>query len=340
MTMRDTTDVKSPAISSDGVEETTLRRVYHDMLRIRLVEEAIAARYGQQEMRCPTHLCTGQEAIAVGVCAALAREDYVMSGHRSHGHYLAKGGNLKAMLAEIYGKATGCSGGNGGSMHLVDLAVGFLGATPIVAATIPIAVGVALGSTMKGESRVTVIFFGDAAPEAGVFHESLSFAALKRLPVLFVCENNLYSVYSPLSVRQPAGRTIADLAAAHGLAASQGDGNDVVQVYQLAQQAVRQVRAGAGPAFLEFTTYRWREHCGPAYDNSLGYRPPGEFETWKQRCPLELLKRRLLREGLLSQRDQEEMTAQLQAEIEEAFTFARTSPMPDAGSLLEHVYAP
>ncbi|MBI4331624.1 MAG: thiamine pyrophosphate-dependent dehydrogenase E1 component subunit alpha, partial [Chloroflexi bacterium] len=180
------------------------KKLYYAMLRIRLVEERIAELYPEQQMRCPVHLCTGQEAIAAGVSAHLTSDDYALSNHRSHGHYLAKGGDLKAMMAEIYGRVTGCSRGKGGSMHLVDLAAGFLGATPIVGSTIPMAVGAALATVMKGEKRVTVAYFGDAAVEEGVFHESLNFAALKRLPVVFVCENNFFSVYSPLSVRQPA----------------------------------------------------------------------------------------------------------------------------------------
>jgi len=176
---------------------------YSEMLRLRLVEEAIVNAYSDQEMRCPIHLCIGQEAIAVGVCAALEQSDYVMSNHRSHGHYLAKGGDLKAMMAELYGKKTGCTSGKGGSMHLVDLENGFLGAVPIVSGIIPVACGTAFASQMKNEKRVTTVFFGDAAVEEGVFCESINFALLKKLPVVFVCENNLYSVYSPMSVRQP-----------------------------------------------------------------------------------------------------------------------------------------
>src|SRR5574341_1329612 len=219
------------------MEAKTLCKLFYEMLRIRMVEEKIAELYPEQEMRCPVHFCIGQEAVAVGMCAALFREDYVMSGHRSHGHYLAKGGDLKAMMAELYGKVTGCSQGKGGSMHLVDLSAGFLGATPIVGSTIPISVGTALGSMMRGERRVTAIFFGDASPETGVFHESLNFAALKGLPVIFVCENNLYSTASPLSVRQPEGREIFWLAKAHGVESYQGDGNDVIEVYTMAAQA-------------------------------------------------------------------------------------------------------
>jgi pyruvate dehydrogenase E1 component alpha subunit len=253
---------------------------------------------------------------------------------------LAKGGDLKAMMAELYGKATGCSQGKGGSMHLVDLSAGFLGATPIVGSTIPIAIGVAFGSVMHGEQRVTVIFFGDAATEEGVFHESLNFAVLKRLPVIFVCENNLYSVYSPLSVRQPEGREIFELAKGHGIESYQGDGNDVIQVYTLAEQAIGKARQGGGPTFLEFKTYRWREHCGPYYDNNLGYRTESEFQEWKHRCPIENLRKNLLSGSILCDQDIEGMTSELEAEIEGAIAFAKKSPFPTESSLMEHIYAP
>ena len=323
-----------------NLPKETYRSLFEMMLRIRMVEEKIAELYPEQEMRCPVHLCTGQEAIAAGVCANLSRNDYVLSGHRSHGHYLAKGGNLKAMMAELYGKVTGCSKGKGGSMHLVDLSVGFLGATPIVGSTIPIAVGTAFGSMMLNEQRVTVVFFGDAAVEEGVFHESINFAMLKKLPVVFVCENNLYSVYSPLSVRQPEGREIFWLAKGHGMESYQGDGNDVIQVYKLAEQAIGKARQGNGPTFLEFKTYRWREHCGPYYDNDLGYRTESEFQKWKQRCPIERLKERLLGDRVLCNQDIKRMVSNLEVEIEDAVAFAKESPFPEGQLLLEDIYAP
>ena len=310
------------------------------MLRIRMIEEKIAELYPEQEMRCPVHLCIGQEAVAAGVCAHLARVDYVLSGHRSHGHYLAKGGDLKAMMAELYGRLTGCSGGKGGSMHLVDLSVGFLGATPIVGSTIPIAVGTALGSMMRGEPRVTVIFFGEGATEEGVFHESINFAALKQLPVVFVCENNLYSVYSPLSVRQPRGREVFLLARGHEVESHQGDGSDVVEVSRLAEQAIRKAREGGGASFVEFKTYRWREHCGPYYDNHLGYRTEEEFLEWKRRDPIEMFGTSLLNEGVLPSQGVHEMTTSLKAEIEEAVAFAKASPFPEEDLLVRDVYAP
>jgi len=192
---------------------------------------------------------------------------------------------------------------------------------------------------MLGEQRVTVAFFGDAATEEGVFHESVNFAVLKGLPVVFVCENNLYSVYSPLSVRQPAGRKISDLARGHGVESYQGDGNDVTEVYSLAEQAVRKARRGGGPTFLEFITYRWREHCGPYYDNELGYRTESEFSEWKERCPIRSLEERLLGDYIFSGEDLGHLMRELEAEIEEAIIFAKESPFPNEHLLMEHIYA-
>ncbi|HEV8539680.1 MAG TPA: thiamine pyrophosphate-dependent dehydrogenase E1 component subunit alpha, partial [Nitrospiraceae bacterium] len=244
-----------------------LSKFYREMLRIRLVEEKIAELYPEQEMRCPVHLSVGQEGVAVGVCAAVGPEDYAVSAHRSHAHYLAKGGDLKAMLGELYGRVTGCCLGKGGSRHLIDRSVGFLGAVPIVGSTIPIGVGAAFGTIMRGEPRVTIVFFGDGAVEEGVFHEAVNFAVLKQLPVVFICENNFFSVYSSLNVRQPQTREIYELARGHGLDSRQDDGNDVAAVFKLTKVAVDKARVGGGPTFLEFKTYRWREHCGPNYDN-------------------------------------------------------------------------
>lgn len=313
--------------------------LYRAMLRIRLVEERIAALYPEQEMRCPVHLCIGQEAVAAGACAALERRDYAFSGHRSHGHYLAKGGDLKAMLAEIYGKATGCAGGKGGSMHLIDLDAGFLGATPIVGSTIPIAVGAAFGASMRDEDRVTMAFFGDGAVETGVFYESVNFAVLKKLPVIFVCENNLYSVYSPLPVRQPEGRSIAGMARGLGIESIEGDGNDAEAVQRLCAVAVAKARAGEGPTFFEFATYRWREHCGHEYDNHIGYRTEAEYLAWKPRCPVALLEAKLLGGGLASRSALGDVATTLHREIDAAVAYARQSPFPDQQLMSAHVTA-
>lgn len=308
------------------------------MLRIRLVEEGVAQRYAEQQMRCPVHLCIGQEAVAAGVCDLLSADDQVMSTHRAHGHYLAKGGNLPAMLAEMYGKSTGCSSGMGGSMHLVDLEAGFLGAAPIVGSTIPIAVGVAFGSLLRGEDRVVTAFFGEGATEEGAFHEALNFAALKRLPVLFVCENNLYSVYSPLSVRQPPGREVFRLAAGHGIESRRGDGNDVSEVHAVAEEALQRIRSGAGPVFLEFGTYRWREHCGPNYDNHIGYRTEEEFRRWRTLCPIERSRQRGLEEGWLADAEVDRWSDEIRAELAAAMDFARSSPFPESRTMLDAVY--
>ncbi len=316
-----------------------LIRLYTEMFRIRCVEETIAERYREQEMRCPVHLSIGQEAVAVGVCQALSREDYVLSGHRCHAQYLAKGGNLRAMVAELYGRVTGCCKGKGGSMHLVDRSAGFLGAAPIVGSTIPIAVGAAFGRVMIGDANITAIFFGDGATEEGVFHESLNFASLKSLPVLFVCENNFYSVYSPLSVRQPASRDTAMIARGHGLNSISGDGNNVIEVYNLAARAVSQMREKSSPVILELTTYRWREHCGPNFDNDIGYRTEEEFNSWRDKCPVRRLEAQLLDAGILSDGSLEEIRQRIKVEIEAAFDFARSSPFPDKHCLLAEVYA-
>jgi TPP-dependent pyruvate/acetoin dehydrogenase alpha subunit len=313
--------------------------LYYNMLRIRMVEEAIVKHYPEQQMRCPVHLCIGQEAIAVGVCANLTKEDYVMSNHRSHGHYLAKGGNLEAMLAEIYGKSTGCSGGKGGSMHLVDLSVNILGTTPIVAGVIPVATGVAFGTAIKGEDRVTVVFFGDAAVEEGVFGESLNFAALKKLSIIFVCENNYFSVYSPLSVRQPEKRSNLSLAGAYDIVSDKGNGNDITEVYGLTEKAVSHIKEGRGPYFLEFDTYRWREHCGPNYDNNLGYRDESEFNRWRERCPIEIYEKSLVKDCKLNEQKINEFKMKIHSEIAKAFTFAKQSPFPHVNDTFSDVYA-
>ena len=318
----------------------TARSLLRGMLRIRMIEERIKALYAEQEMRCPTHFSIGQEAAAVGVCARLTREELITSAHRSHAHYLAKGGDLRAMLAELYGKVTGCARGKGGSMHLIDRDAGFLGAVPIVGATIPIGVGAALASVMRGRPRLSVIFFGDAATETGVFHESLNFAAIHKLPIVMVCENNLYSVLTPLRWRHPDGREIAQLARGHGVVTLQGDGNDADVVHALAGEAVVHARGGRGPVFVELATYRWLEHCGPNDDQQLGYRPPGEFAAWQARDPLKLYTERLRGRGLVSDSDLAAMTSAITAEIDDAVTFARSSPFPARQELGEHVYAP
>ncbi|MDH5672761.1 MAG: thiamine pyrophosphate-dependent dehydrogenase E1 component subunit alpha [Myxococcales bacterium] len=309
------------------------------MMRTRMTEEAIAGEYPDQQMRCPVHLCVGQEAIATGVSDVLESRDWAVSGHRSHGHYLARGGDLPAMLAELYGRATGCCEGKGGSMHLIDLEAGFLGAVPIVGSTVPIGVGAAFGCSMRSEDRVVVVYLGDGAMEEGVAHESLNFARLKRLGVVFVCENNLYSVYTHLRERQPPERSLCDLVRGHGIEAHEGDGNDVLEVRRLAADAVEAARAGRGPVFLELSTYRWREHCGPHYDDELGYREEGELAGWQQRCPIQRFEALVLEQGLMDDESIGAMRNEVAEEIGQAFDFARRSPFPEKERLFADVLA-
>ncbi|WP_068493847.1 thiamine pyrophosphate-dependent dehydrogenase E1 component subunit alpha [Paramagnetospirillum marisnigri] len=312
--------------------------LFRSMLRIRLVEEAIATRYAEQEMRCPVHLSIGQEAVATGVCLALRPQDQIVSTHRSHAHYLAKGGDLNAMLAEIYGKETGCCGGRGGSMHLFDAAAGILASLPIVGSAIGIATGAALAFQQEGSDCVAVTFPGDASVEEGIFHESLNFAALMSLPVVYVIENNLYACFTGLEQRQPH-RPLGDLALAHGLTAVTADGNDVEAIHAAAKDAIAKARDGGGPSVLVFNTYRWREHCGPNYDNNVGYRSEEEFQQWKARCPVESLQKKLMAEGQLSDQDLAAMTAEIEAEVTAAFQAAKAAPFPLAASAEERVYA-
>jgi pyruvate dehydrogenase E1 component alpha subunit len=305
--------------------------LYRSMLRIRTIEEEIAARYGEQKMRCPVHLSIGQEAVAVGVSAALTAADQVVSTHRCHAHYLAKGGDLTAMLSELMGKTTGCCGGRGGSMHLFDLKAGMLLSLPIVAASIPVGVGAALAFKQEGKPNVAVIYLGDASLEEGVYHESANFAALKKLPVIFMCENNLYSVYTNLQDRQPP-RPLTELGRAHGMPTAHIDGNDVQAVHRATVAAVARARAGDGPTFIQADTYRWREHCGPNYDNDYGYRTVEEFTQWRDRDPIARLHTELLALGQLDTATENAMKAEFDAEVAQAFAAAEAAPMPVPGA--------
>ena len=308
------------------------------MLRIRRIEEALADRYAEQEMRCPMHLCIGQEAIAVGVCAALAKDDVVFGNHRAHGHYLAKGGNLNAMVAELYGRSTGCCGGRGGSMHLIDLDAGFMGSTPIVGGTVPLAVGTAWAASLKNEGKVSVVFFGDGCFEEGIMHESLNFAALHRLPVIFICENNGYSVYTRLNERQP-DRPIYRIAEAHGMSAYTGDGNDIEAVLDIAKIAAEAARQGRGPQFIELHTYRWREHCGPNFDDDLEYRSKSEIENGLKDCPIARFTDKLKQTIPAMDAEVERLEADIRGEIAAAFDFALSSPKPSIEDAGEYIYA-
>jgi len=327
-----------PVLQNDpAVDLALLRSLYITMLRIRIAEESIAELLEQGEVRCPTHLYTGQEAIAAGVCAALNREDYIFGGHRSHGHYLAKGGDLRSLMAEVYGKVSGCARGRGGSMHLVAPEVGLLGTVPLVAATIPIAAGAALATKLRGECRVSVSFFGDGATEEGHFHESLNLAAVYKLPVIFVCENNLYSSHMHITERR-AKDNIFKSGEAHGMIGISIDGNDVVAVYRAALDAVTRAKAGRGPSLLECRTYRWRGHVGPAMDMDVGVKRSGELRDWLPKDPIARTKTRLMELGIDSL-EIERLEREITLEVSTAIQFARESPYPHPDELENHVFA-
>ena len=314
-----------------------LLRMYRMAMTIRRFEERAAAAVEAGEVKTPCHLYIGQEAIAVGVCAALQRDDYVWGGHRSHGHYLAKGGDLRAMMAELFGKVTGCSRGRGGSMHVVAPDVGILGTVPLVAATIPLAVGAALASKLRGDGRVSVSFFGDGAMEEGHFHESVNLAALYRLPVVFVCENNFYASHMHLLERRPADN-LHKVVEAYGIPESRLDGNDAVVVYLATVEAVRRARAGQGPTFLECRSYRWRGHVGPTWDTDVGVKRRDELGEWLPKDPMARLRRKLV-ERRIPEEELDRTDEVIQAEVEESVAFARQSPCPDEDELLQHVFA-
>ncbi len=308
--------------------ESKTKKLLYEMLRIRRVQEAIANRYSEQEMRCPTHLCIGQEAVAVGIISAIENNDIVMSHHRAHGHYLAKGGDLTALIAEMYGKATGCSRGWGGSQHLVDLSVNFFGSASIIGGTVPIATGTAFANKYKNLNNISIVFFGDAVAEEGILHETMNFASINNLPIMFVCENNLYSVQTHISKRQPA-REIYKIAQAHDIKSYQVDGNDVYKISELATNCIKDIRNKPKPVFIEALTYRFREHVGPEYDYDLGYRNKEEVDSWEEKCPIKRLKDKMEFEKNISLAFIENIEKQIQNEIKTAFNKALGAPFPN-----------
>ena len=315
--------------------------LYKMMIRIRLFEESLVDPILKGELKTPCHLYSGEEAIAAGVCAALSKEDYAFGYHRSHGHYLAKGGDMKQLAAEIYGKKTGCSKGRGGSMHVISKEAGFLGSTPIVAGTIALATGAALASKIRGEQRIAVSFFGDGATGEGVLYESLNFAALKKLPILFVCENNFYSTHLPIREIRP-NDNIVEIAKPFDILSFRVDGNDAVKIYETAKEAVEYMRLGKGPVFMEARTYRLRGHVG-ADDNIQGthvdMRPKEEIEEWKARDPILLFEKRLESEFGQSKEKIASFRKAAQREIEDAHRFAKESPYPSKEELHDYVFA-
>ena len=317
-----------------------LINLYRKMLEIRLMEESFVDPILKGEVRCPVHLSSGEEAVSVGVCAALKEKDYVFGNHRSHGHFIAKGGKIDEMAAEIYGKETGCSRGRGGSMHLIDPDVGMLGSAPIVAGTISLAVGAAIASLIRKDNRVSVSFFGDGATNEGVLFESMNFAALKKLPIIFVCENNLYATHMPVSECRP-DCNIVDIAKPFGISNARIDGNNVLDVYEIAEKATTSCRNGEGPFFIEALTYRLRGHVGPD-DNIQGthtdIRPPEEIDLWKKKDPIDNFEKRLLDDGVLSELEISEIKNEVNQAVRDAHVFATESSYPQESELNAYVF--
>ncbi|MFH1728857.1 MAG: thiamine pyrophosphate-dependent dehydrogenase E1 component subunit alpha [Pseudomonadota bacterium] len=317
-----------------------LLNLYKSMLKMRICEESLVNPIIEREIQCPCHLYSGEEAIAASFGELLEKEDYVLGNHRSHGHYLAKGGNLKEMIAEIFCKDSGCSRGKGGSMHLIDTRVGMLGSAPIVAGTISLALGVALASKIRKDNRVSVSFFGDGATGEGVLYESLNFAALNKLPIIFACENNFYSTH--LHIKEiRVENDIKDVGSSLGIQSYLVDGNDVLETYKVIKESVDLIKNGNGPVFIEFHTYRLRGHVGPD-DNLQGehtdIRPKEEIEAWVKKDPVIRIEKYLLENNLLDDNEKFEIKKQIEIEINEAIDFAKNSPYPDVKELYSNVF--
>lgn len=313
-------------------EPVDLRRFYRSLRLIRRTEEEVARIYPSDKIKSPVHLSIGQEAAATGVCEALRADDIVSITYRGHAAYLAKGGSLEGLFAELYGKAAGCAAGKGGSMHLIGMEVGVLGASAVVGTTIPVAAGYALAQQQRGADRVVACYLGDGATEEGVFSETLNFAALKRLPIVFVCENNGFAIHSPLANRW-AEPDLAARVAGYRIPFERVQDGDALSIHAAAERAVARARAGEGPAFLEVMTYRWMQHVGPNEDFAAGYRDTAEAEAWRARDPVEAIG------GRLPADERAAIDQEVEAAIAAAVEFAENAPWPEEAEAFAHVYA-
>jgi TPP-dependent pyruvate/acetoin dehydrogenase alpha subunit len=314
--------------------------LYRTMVRIRLCEESLVEPIINGEIRCPCHLYSGQEAIAAGICASLEEDDYVFGNHRSHGHYLAKGGSMSEMVAEIFGCETGCSRGRGGSMHLIAPEQGVLGVAPIVAGTISLAMGAALTSSIRQDGRVSVSFFGDGATGEGVLYECLNFASLKKLPIIFVCENNFYATHMPIRECR-VENSIYKVGEPFHIDGSEVEGNDVLQVFEAGKSATEQCRKGRGPVFIECLTYRFRGHVGPddnLQGNHTDIRPQEEIESWLQQDPIKRFEDYLLSNDLMTDKELQAIRREAEIEVAQSHSFANESPSPDRKELNRYVF--
>ena len=318
------------------IPRETLLDLVERMVRIREFEEAGGRLMEQGKIPGALHLYVGEEAVAAGVCVNLNRDDYITSTHRGHGHLVAKGGDFRQMYAELFGKATGYCRGKGGSMHIADLDLGMLGANGIVGGGPPIAVGAGWTAKRRGRGQVVACFFGDGASNQGAFHEAANMAALWKLPVIFVCENNLYGEYTRQD-RHQVITDVADRASAYGMPGIVVDGMDVIAVYEAAHEAVERARRGSGPALVECKTYRYFDHVGVSA--TAAYRTDDEVRSWRARDPIDAYRSRLVEMGALSQEDADSLRARIRAEIDEAIRYAEESPLPDPADLLADVYS-
>jgi acetoin:2,6-dichlorophenolindophenol oxidoreductase subunit alpha len=328
---------KTPIKSNSALDTTLLISMYTTMKRIRAFEEKVGSLVEKQEVFCPCHLYIGQEAVATGVCSALNQSDYVFSTHRSHGHYIAKGGNINSLMAELFGRVTGCSHGRGGSMHLVDPELDLLGSSAIVAGTIPLAVGTAISSSIQQNHRVSVSFFGDGAVCEGVFYESLNLASLRKLPIIFVCENNLYSTHLPIT-QCLANTEIYRKAEAFNMPGMRIDGNNVIEVYNSAKAAIARARKGEGPTLIECLTYRWSGHVGPNNDLDKGLRNQKEWDYWVDRCPIKYMETYLKKQQIITDSKMIQIQNTVNKEVMDSVRFAKSSPFPGKNQLLRNVF--
>jgi pyruvate dehydrogenase E1 component alpha subunit len=319
-----------------AIDNETLVRMYRTMLTIRRFDERASQEVRNGAVPGLVHPYIGQEAVATGVCANLEKGDRIVSNHRGHGHLIAKGADVRRMMAEIFGKKTGYCKGKGGSMHIADFGIGILGANGIVGAGLPIATGAALAAKLDGKGKIAVVFFGDGACQEGEFQESMNLASIWRLPLLFACENNMYGVNTVYSYAI-AGGDLVKRASAYDMPTVAVDGNDVIAVREAAKVAVDRVRTGKGPYFIEFKTYRWSGHFVPNAIPDL--RPQDEIEDWKKRCPIVCLERKLLEDGIVTRQDLQKIEKQVMDLIEEAVAYARESPLPAPEDALADVYS-
>jgi len=317
------------------VERTKLLEMYQRMLEIRLFEEKVFELYGQNLVPGTIHLYAGEEAVAVGVCANLRKDDFITSTHRGHGHCIAKGADMGRVMAEILGRKTGYCKGKGGSMHIADFNIGMLGATAVVGAGIPIAAGAGLSIRLRGTDQVAACFFGEGASNQGTFHEGLNMAAIWRLPVVFVCENNLYAMGTRQNLVM-AIENISDRAVAYGIPGVTVDGNDVLAVYEASHEAVDRARRGEGPTLIECKTYRQKGHS--RFDPAA-YRPKGEVEDWLKRDPILRFKTKLIEMDALTEEEDQKLRSDAAEAVEKAVKFALESPFPEPEEALEDVYA-